>query len=98
MDIAQAAHAALGLCALVALSWAVSENRGAVRWRLVAAGLGLQAVLAALLLLVPWLREAVFSLNGALQALETATQAGARFVFGPLADPSQPFILAFRAL
>ena len=91
-------HAAFGVTALVALSWAVSENRGAVRWRLVAAGLALQAVLAALLLLVPWLREAVFSLNGALQALETATQAGAQFVFGPLADPSQPFILAFRAL
>src|SRR5207253_4578533 len=61
----------------------------------------------ALLLLVPWLREAVFSLNGALQALERATQAGTSFVFGYLAggpppyaesDPAASFILAFRAL
>jgi len=100
-------HAAFGVTALVALAWMASENRGAVRWRVVAAGLVLQAVLAALLLLVPWLRDAVFSLNGALQALERATQAGTTFVFGYLAggpapyaetDPAASFVLAFRAL
>ena len=100
-------HAAFGVTALVALAWIASENRAAVRWRVVAAGLVLQAVLAALLLLVPWLRDAVFSLNGALQALERATQAGTTFVFGYLAggpapyaetDPAASFVLAFRAL
>ena len=91
-------HAPLGITILVAISWALSESRAAVRWRVVASGLALMAVLAALLLLVPWLRGAVFSLNTALGALERATQAGAQFVFGPLADPSQPFVLAFRAL
>jgi concentrative nucleoside transporter, CNT family len=105
--IAQAAHAAGGLSLLVALSWALSEDRGAVRWRLVAAGLALQLVLAAALLLMPWLREAVFALNVPLQALERATQAGTRFVFGYLAggpapfaetDPAATFVLAFRAL
>jgi len=107
MDIAQALHAAAGITLLVAVSWAASEDRGAVRWRLVAGGLALQAVLAALLLLVPWLREAVFALNGALEVLERATQAGTRFVFGYLAggpapfaqtDPAASFVLAFRAL
>ena len=100
-------HAAFGVTALVALAWIASENRAAVRWRVVTAGLVLQAVLAALLLLVPWLRDAVFSLNGALQALERATQAGTTFVFGYLAggpapyaetDPAASFVLAFRAL
>jgi concentrative nucleoside transporter, CNT family len=105
--IADAAHAAAGLTLLVALCWGLSEDRGAVRWRLVAAGLALQLVLAAALLLMPWLREAVFALNGPLQALERATQAGTSFVFGYLAggpapfpesNPAASFVLAFRAL
>jgi CNT family concentrative nucleoside transporter len=100
-------HSAAGLTLLVALGWALSEHRAAVRWRVVLAGLALMAILAALLLLVPWLREAVFSVNGALQALERATQAGSSFVFGYLAggpppfaetDPAASFVLAFRAL
>ena len=105
--IADAAHAAAGLSLLVALCWALSEDRAGVRWRVVAAGLALQLVLAALLLLMPWLREAVFALNGPLQALERATQAGTAFVFGYLAggpapfeqsNPAAGFVLAFRAL
>src|SRR5262245_17688753 len=105
--LASASHSAAGLAMLDAIAWALSEDRGAVRWRLVAAGLALMLVLAALMLLVPWLREAVFSLNTALQALERATQAGMRFVFGYLAggpapfeetDPAYSFVLAFRAL
>lgn len=91
-------HAAAGLVLLLALAWAMSEDRRAVRWRVVLPGLALMGVLAALLLLVPPLRDAVFSLSKGLEVLEKATQAGAQFVFGPLADPSQPFVLAFRAL
>ena len=107
MDLAQAAHALAGIACLVALSWALSEQRGGVRWRVVLAGLAVQALLAALLLLVPWLREAVFSLNGALAVLERATQEGTRFVFGFLGGGPAPFdathpeasyVLAFRAL
>ena len=107
MDIAQALHAAAGLALLVAVAWAMSEDRAGVRWRLVAAGLALQAVLAALLLLVAPLREAIFSLNAALQVIERATQAGTAFVFGYLgggpapfeqARPEASFVLAFRAL
>ena len=100
-------HAAAGLAALVALAWAFSENRRAVPWRLVLSGLALQAVLAALLLLVPPLRSAVFSLNTALDVLQRATDAGTSFVFGYLgggtapfamAHPEASFVLAFRAL
>ena len=100
-------HALAGLAALVFLSWAVSEDRRRVHWRLVASGVALQVILAALLLQVTWLREAVFSLNTALTALEHATQAGTTFVFGYLAggpppyaevDPASSFVLAFRAL
>ncbi len=103
----QTLHALAGIALLVALGWALSENRRAIRWRLVASGLALTACLAAVLLAVPWLREAVFSLNAALAALERATRAGTAFVFGYLAggpapfaetNPAASFVLAFRAL
>jgi CNT family concentrative nucleoside transporter len=107
MDIAHALHAAAGLASLVGLGWALSEDRAGVRWRLVLAGLALQAVLAAVLLLIAPLREALFSLNAALQVIERATQAGTAFVFGYLGGgptpfdatkPEASFVLAFRAL
>ncbi len=103
----QILHALAGIALLVALGWGLSEDRRGVRWRLVASGLALTAALAALLLAVPWLREAVFSLNAALGVLERATQAGTAFVFGYLAggpppyaetNPAASFTLAFRAL
>jgi concentrative nucleoside transporter, CNT family len=107
MDVADALHSAFGLAAMVALAWALSERRGEVRWRLVAAGLALQLVLAGLMLLVPLLRDAVFALNAVLAAVERATQAGTAFVFGYLggapppfteANPAASYVLAFRAL
>jgi concentrative nucleoside transporter, CNT family len=100
-------HAVAGFVALGAVAWLLSEDRANVPWRVVAAGSILQVALAALLLLVPPLREAVFSLNTALAVLERATQEGTRFVFGFLAggpppyaetDPANSFVLAFRAL
>jgi CNT family concentrative nucleoside transporter len=101
------AHGLAGLACLVALSWALSEDRRGVRWRIVLSGLALQVILAAVLLLVPAVRGAVFSLNDALAVLERATQAGTAFVFGYLAggpppfaetDPAASYVLAFRAL
>ncbi len=103
----QALHSLAGMAALLALAWVLSEDRRAVRWRVVASGMALTAALAAVLLAVPWLKDAVFSLNAALDALERATQAGTSFVFGFLAGgpapyaethPAASFILAFRAL
>ena len=100
-------HALAGLVALVALSWLLSEARRGVQWRIVLSGIVLQVALGALLLLVPPVRDAVFSLNDALAVLERATQAGTSFVFGYLAGgaapfdethPSASFVLAFRAL
>ena len=103
----QALHALAGMTFLLVLAWSLSEDRRGVRWRVVASGLALTVALAALLLAVPWLRAAVFSLNAGLEALERSTQAGTAFVFGFLAggpapyaetNPSASFVLAFRAL
>lgn len=101
------AHAALGLFALLALAWALSEDRRRIHWRTVFGGVGLQLAFALLLIGVPAANQALFVLNDAANAVHRATETGTRFVFGYLAGPPLPFaethsgasfILAFQAL
>ena len=96
-----------GFLTLAALAWAASEERRAVKFRLVAAGLLLQVGLAALLLRLPPSKELFLALNRGILALEEATAAGTSFVFGYLgggtlpfevSNPAGTFVLAFRAL
>jgi len=75
-------QSALGICVILALAWALSENHRKFPWRVVAGGLALQAALALLLLKVPLAQQALLGLNGAVGALTTATRAGTSFVFG----------------
>ena len=75
-------QSALGICVILALAWALSENHRMFPWRVVAGGLALQAALALLLLKVPLAQQALLGLNGAVGALTTATRAGTSFVFG----------------
>lgn len=93
---------------LTALAWALSEDRrAAFNWRLIAAGLCLQIAIALLLLEVPLARNALYSLNGVVDALTRATQTGTSFVFGyvgggeppfDVAKPRNIYSLAFQAL
>jgi len=75
-------QSALGICVIIALAWALSENRRVFPWRAVVGGLALQATLALLLLKVPLAQRALLALNGVVGALTTATRAGTSFVFG----------------
>jgi CNT family concentrative nucleoside transporter len=97
----------LGIVAIVAFAWVLSENRRRIPWRTVAGGVALQFALALLLLRVPPARRLVFGFNAVAIALQDATDAGTGFVFGYLggADlpfvethPGASFILAFKAL
>jgi len=96
-----------GLLVLTGIAWGMSENRRASQVRNIAIGLGLQFLLALLLLKLTIFREFFIMLNGAVLALEASTQAGTGFVFGYLGGgrlpfemtaPGADFILAFRAL
>jgi len=100
-------HALTGMAGLLALAWAASENRRAIPWRAVAAGLVLLLVLALVFLKIPPVKDAFLWLNDALLVLEKATQAGTSIVFGYLGGGPAPFavtnevsnfVLAFRAL
>jgi concentrative nucleoside transporter, CNT family len=97
----------LGLAALLAIAWALSEDRRRIPWRTVIAGVLLQWLLALLLIGFPPASSAIFLLNRGATALQDATQVGTNFLFGYLGGPPLPFaeshpgasfILAFQAL
>ena len=76
----------LGLFAMVAMAWGVSEKRKLFPWRTVLWGIGLQFTFALLILKTPW-GAAVFDFAGrAVNRLIMFSNEGCKFVFGPLAD------------
>ena len=97
----------LGLAAMLALAWVISENRRRFPLATVIAGLAVQFVLALLLLKLPG-SQVVFSWIGTgVLALQQATEAGTTFVFGFLgggalpfeeSSPGSSFVLVFRVL
>jgi CNT family concentrative nucleoside transporter len=100
-------HAIAGMSGLLAIAWALGEDRRGVPWRAVAAGVVLEIVLALVFLKIPMVKSAFMTLNDALLVLEKATQAGTGLVFGYLGGapapfavtaPQATFVLAFRAL
>jgi len=102
-----ALQSAFGILVLLALAWAMSENRSRLPWRILLAGMALQFALAAALLWVPAFKGVFIGLNDLLLSLEEATRSGTSFVFGYLGGGELPytesgggtsFILAFRAL
>jgi len=105
--VADSMHALAGMAGLVALAWALSENRRAIPWRAVVVGLGLLVVGAIVCLKVVFIKSLFLKLNDVLLVLERATQAGTSLVFGYLgggpapfqvSDVNSNFVLAFRAL
>ncbi|MGB7036371.1 MAG: Na+ dependent nucleoside transporter N-terminal domain-containing protein, partial [Xanthobacteraceae bacterium] len=100
-------QSALGVFAILAFAWAISENRCAVPWRPVVSGLSLTFALAILMLKVPQTEVAFAWINSAVDVLAAATKAGTSFVFGYIGGgappfdvktPAAQFILGFQAL
>jgi len=92
---------------LCLVAWVFSENRKRINLRTIITGIGLQVVLALLLLKLPGSQVVFLWLNEAVKALEESTNAGTGFVFGYLGGAALPFdekipgssyILAFRGL
>jgi concentrative nucleoside transporter, CNT family len=105
------AQSLVGLVAIPLIAWALSERRAAIgparMARLILAGVGLQVVIAGIMLNVPAVRGAFDLAAGLVTALQAATAAGVQLVFGYLAgapapfqtvNPQNSFILAFHAL
>ncbi|MHC5115055.1 MAG: NupC/NupG family nucleoside CNT transporter [Planctomycetota bacterium] len=90
----------LGVAALFGLAWLLSTSRRSVSWRIVLAGIGLQLVLAWLLLAVEPVVVAIDALAWVVKEVIGSAAAGAEFVFGGLADTQGPwgFVFAVQAL
>lgn len=89
----------LGLVAMLGVAWGLSENRGKVRWRPVIWGLGLEFLLAVLILRSRLSRTFFESVNASFDVLTNATKEGAKFVFGNLPENYEiGAIVAFQVL
>jgi CNT family concentrative nucleoside transporter len=107
MPSLQSLQSLFGVFAIIALAFAISENRRAVPWRQVLTGLAVTFALALVMLKVPESQGAFNAINRVVDVIAAATKAGTSFVFGyvgggtPPFDPKTPgsdFILAFQAL
>ena len=96
-----------GVLALLAIAWALGENRRAVSWRQMAIGLAVTVLTALVLIKLPLVARAFGAINDAVNTIAAASRAGTSFVFGYLGGgalpfdlkaPGADFILAFQAL
>jgi CNT family concentrative nucleoside transporter len=97
----------LGIPALLALAWIVSEERRAVAWKQAAGALLATFGAAVVMLKMPGAARAFGAVNDAVDAVAAATRAGTSFVFGYLGGgplpyelkaPGAEFVLALQSL
>ena len=100
-------QSALGVFALLAFAYLISENRRAVDWKNVGIASAVTLATAVLLLEVPQVKSVFAVVGRAADAIGAATRAGTSLVFGyvgggalpfDLKTPGADFILAFQAL
>ncbi len=92
-EIALRALSGVGLFVLLGLAWLASSDRAAIDRRTVRNGLLIQLVLAVVLLATP-VGEVFFAfVERPVALLIDVSQAGTRFVFGPLLDVGDSFAL-----
>lgn len=90
----------IGIVAIMALCFLLSSNRGAIQWRVVLGGLGLQVVVAAFVLRTDTGYRLLDRIASGVVWLLHFSSDGAKFIFGPLADPNGSLgtIFAFQVL
>jgi CNT family concentrative nucleoside transporter len=90
----------LGIVFLLAVAWLLSNNRRAINWRLVGAGLALQVVFALGVLKVPIVNKAFDAVASFFVVVLDFTKAGSAFLFGNIIERTDTFgyIFAFQVL
>jgi CNT family concentrative nucleoside transporter len=102
------AQSLAGVALVLAICWAMSENRRRFPWKLAIGVVVVQALLVLALFQLPVLRAGLQGVGVAVDGLASSTQAGVAFVFGflagtpnqpyPLTEPGDLFVFAFRVL
>jgi CNT family concentrative nucleoside transporter len=90
----------IGLAVLLGIGVALSKNRRAISWRVVAWGIGLQAAFALLVLRVPAGQRAFRALGDFVTKVLSFSYIGSEFVFGEIGkqQSSLGVIFAFQVL
>ncbi len=88
----------IGLAAILALAFLVSNNRGRIPWRTVVVGLAIQVAFAALVLRWSVGRDVLDFVAGQVTALIEYTDDGVDFLFGSLVANEQETIFALQVL
>jgi CNT family concentrative nucleoside transporter len=83
----------VGVVLVVAVCWAMSENRRAFPWRLTLGAVAVQAALVLALFAIPGSQGVLAAITGAVDGLAAATNRGTQFVFGYLAGGDQPYVV-----
>ncbi|RUT01839.1 nucleoside permease [Dulcicalothrix desertica PCC 7102] len=84
-----------GIIVFIGISYALSVNRKAIRWRTIAWGLGLEFGFALLILKTPWGLRVFKSLGDIVSNFLSYSDVGAKFVFG---DSYKDHLFAFQIL
>lgn len=97
-----------GIALILSIALLLSNNRRAIRLRVVGAAFALQSGIAVLVLYVPAGKTAIQAMSHGVSNLLGYAQAGTNFIFGPLASPdvggnsfaiaALPVIIFFSAL
>jgi concentrative nucleoside transporter, CNT family len=74
----------LGMALILAVGYALSRNRGAINWRTVSWGLGLQIAFAVFVLRVPFGQELFRWLGALVTRILSFSYVGSEFVFGDI--------------
>ena len=97
--IGHIAFGLFGLAVLISIAVLFSANRRAISWKLVATGVLLQIVFAALVLKVPLGREVFNGIATGFVKLLDYVRAGSDFIFGSFMDTSKfGFVFAIQVL
>ena len=104
---AENAQSLAGLGFVVAVCWALSENKGAFPWKLALGSIAVQIGLVLLLFGLPGAQGLIQTVNDGVDGLAAATAKGTQFVFGYMGGGDQPyqvtntgalFVFAFQVL
>jgi CNT family concentrative nucleoside transporter len=76
----------LGLLVLIGIACALSSRRRSIPWRTVLGGLGIQFLIAVLILRVPFIRSLFDSIAKVITRILSFTDYGTEFIFGALSD------------
>jgi concentrative nucleoside transporter, CNT family len=95
MAVLQNLQGLIGLAAILAVAWLLSEDRAnRPRWRWIAGALLMQFAIALIVTRVPFIWTLVGYANSAVMAIEKATLVGSSYMFGYTGGAPIPFVLA----